>query len=163
MPKPCPVCVHAERPTIERAILEGAESLDQIGQRFALSKWSIFNHKKEHLPSALLKASEAREVARGDSLLEQVKHLQSKALELLDKAEAAGDLRAALQGVREAKGCLELLAKLQGELAQEGTINIVLSPSWVSLRTIILRTLEPYPEARLRIAHALSEVDNAGH
>ena len=96
-----------------------------------------------------------------DTILDQLKQLQQRAMKLLDKAEAAGDLRAALQGVREAKGCLELLAKLQGDLAQEGTVNILVSPSWISLRTIILRTLEPYPEAKARITEALSEVDHA--
>jgi len=59
-----------------------------------------------------LKAQDARDVARGDSLLEQAKALQKKAQDLLTKAELAGDLRTALQGVREAKGCLELMAKL---------------------------------------------------
>ena len=160
MPKQCPVCVHPLRQEIEKALL-GSETLPEIAQRFSLPKWSLYRHKQRHLPATLVKAQEAQEVARADSLLDQLKQLQQKALELLGKAEAAGDLRTALQGVREAKGCLELLAKLQGELAQEGSINIVLSPSWVSLRTVILRTLEPYPEARLKIAKALSEVDHA--
>lgn len=157
MPRKCPVCVHSERQEIEKALLRG-ETLQQLTQ-YGVSKRSLFNHKHNHITERLKKAQEVKEVARADSLLDQLKQLQQKALELLDKAEAAGDLRTALQGVREAKGCLELLAKLQGELAQEGSINIVLSPSWVSLRTVILRTLEPYPEARLKIAQALSEVD----
>jgi transposase-like protein len=164
MPKQCPVCGHPERQEIEKALLGGSATLPEIAQRFSLPKWSLYRHKHRHLPSTLIKAQEAKEVARADSLLDQLKQLQKKALTLLDKAEAAGDLRTALQGVREAKGCLELLAKLQGELAQEGTINILVMPAWVSLRTIILRTLEPYPEARMKIAQALSEVDHhAGH
>ena len=161
MPKQCPVCVHGERQEIEKALL-GSETLHQIAQRFELKYWAVYRHKHRHLPSTLLKAQEVQEVARADSLLDQLKQLQQKALTLLDKADAAGDLRTALQGVREAKGCLELLAKLQGELAQEGTVNILVSPAWVSLRTVILRTLEPYPEARLKLSQALREVDHAG-
>ena len=161
MPKTCPICVHSKRQEIEEALLVSIK-LPEIAQRFSLSKWSIYRHKQRHLPTSLLKAKEAQEVAMADNLLEQLKQLQQKALELLRKAEAAGELRTALQGVREAKGCLELLAKLQGELAQEGSINIVLSPSWISLRTVILRTLEPYPEARLRLSQALSEVGRVG-
>ncbi|WP_157833915.1 hypothetical protein [Candidatus Methanoperedens nitratireducens] len=113
---------------------------------------------KDHLPVELTKAQAAQEVAQADTLLDQVKQLQRKAWELLGKAEAAGDLRTALQGVREAKGCLELLAKLQGELQQEGTINITLAPEWLELRTVILHALEPFPEAKLRLAAALQEV-----
>ena len=161
MAKSCPVCVHSERQAIELAILEGA-NLREVAKRYELSYWALDRHKRGHIPAGLLKAQEAQEVARADSLLDQLRQLQQKALELLEKAEDAGDLRTALQGVREAKGCLDLLAKLQGDLAQEGTVNIVLSPTWISLRTAILRTLEPYPEARLKIAQALSEVDNAG-
>lgn len=162
MPKPCPICVHPSRQEIEKALLEGSESLPNIAKRFGVEYWPVFRHKQRHLSSTLAKAQEAREMSQADSLLEQVKKLQDKALELLKKAEEAGELRTALQGVREAKGCLELLAKLQGELAQEGTINILVSPVWISLRTVILRTLEAYPEARLKIAQALSEVDHAG-
>ncbi len=77
----------------------------------------------------MTKAQEAQEVAQADNLLEQVQNLQAKALSILAKAEAAGDLRTALQGIREARSCLELLAKLQGELQQEGTVNITLARS----------------------------------
>ena len=109
------------------------------------------------------KAQEAQEVAQADNLLEQVQNLQAKALSILAKAEAAGDLRTALQGIREARSCLELLAKLQGELQQEGTVNITLAPEWLELRTVILQSLEPWPEARLAIAQAVKEVEgNAG-
>ena len=161
MPKQCPVCVHTERQEIETALL-GSATLPELAKRFSLPFWSLYRHKQRHLPSTLLKAREAQEVARADNLLDQVKYLQSKALDLLDKAEAAGELRTALAGVREAKGCLELLAKLQGDLAQEGTVNIVLSPTWITLRTVILQALEPYPEARLKLSQALSEIDHVG-
>ena len=112
------------------------------------------------LPSTLLKAKEVKELARADTILKQLKTLQGKAMDLLEKAERSGDLRTALQGIREARGCLELLAKLSGELAQEGsTVNVlVTSPAWIEMRTVILRTLTDYPEAREAVTQALSEV-----
>jgi len=161
MPKKCPVCVHGERQEIEKALL-GSETLHQVAQRFALPKWSLYRHKQRHLPRQLKKAQEAKEMIQADSLLRQMLYLQSRALNILMTAEVAGELKTALGAIREARGNLELLAKLQGELAQEGTINILVMPAWVSLRTIILRTLEPYPEARLKLSQALSEVDHAG-
>jgi hypothetical protein len=133
--------------------------LRNIAERYSVSKTALHRHKESHLPADLVKAREAREIAKADSLLDQVIELRDKALSILAKAEQAGDLRTALQGVREAKGCLELLAKLQGELAQEGTVNITISPQWLSLRTVILQALEPYPEARLKLAAALREVE----
>ena len=110
MPKQCPVCVHSERQDIEKALL-GSETLHQITQRYGVSRRSLFNHKHNHLPATLLKAQEAQEIVMADSLIDQLKQLHLKALELLDKAEAAGDLRTALQGIREARGCLELFLK----------------------------------------------------
>ena len=53
-------------------------------------------------------------MAHGDSLLDQVRSLQGKALAILVQAEAAGDLRTALGAVREARGNQELLAKMLG-------------------------------------------------
>lgn len=161
MPKPCPACVHPDRDKIETAILEGCQSLPDIAQRFGIGKWTVFRHKQRHLSKQLKKAQDTQEKVQADSLLRQILYLQSKALTILKSAEAAGELKTALTAIREARGNLELLAKLQGDLAQEGTINIVLLPAWVSLRTIILKTLESYPEAKLKIAKALSEIDHA--
>ena len=110
MPRKCPVCISEQRQEIEKALL-GSETLPEIAQRFSLPKWSLYRHKQRHLPVSLIKAQEAQEVVRADSLLDQLNQLKEKALTLLDKAETAGDLRTALQGIREARGCLELFLK----------------------------------------------------
>jgi hypothetical protein len=159
MPRKCTVCEHEKVEEINRLLLEGV-SLRNIAKQYFVSVASLHRHKKDHLPAKLVKAQEAREIAKADSLLDQVTELRDKALSILDKAEQAGDLRTALQGVREAKGCLELLARLQGELQEQATVNVLINPQWLSLRTVILQTLEPYPEARLRLAEALREVES---
>ena len=159
MPRKCTVCEHEKVEEINRLLLEGV-SLRDLAGRYSVSKTALHRHKESHLPAELTKAREAREIAKADSLLDQVTELRDKALSILDKAEQAGDLRTALQGVREAKGCLELLARLQGELQEQATVNVLINPQWLSLRTVILQTLEPYPEARLRLAEALREVES---
>jgi hypothetical protein len=110
----------------------------------------------------MVQAQEAAEAAHGDSLLAQVKELQSRALSILGKAEAAGQWSVALQGVREARGCLELLGKLMGELQDAApTYNtLVVAPEWLATRAALLAALEPYPEARTAAAAALLK---AGH
>ena len=158
MPRKCTVCEHEKVEEINRLLLEGV-SLRDIAGRYSVSKTALHRHKESHLPAKLVKAQEAREIAKADSLLDQVTELRDKALSILDKAEQAGDLRTALQGVREAKGCLELLAKLQGELQERTTVNVLVNPQWITLRTVILQALEPYPEARLKLAAALREVE----
>jgi len=105
------------------------------------------------------KVAALERVASGANLLAQVRELTSKTLAILDKAERARDLKAALGAIREARGCLELLAKLLGELQQEGsTVDIALSAEWIELRTVLLKALGPYPEARLAVAEALRDV-----
>jgi transposase-like protein len=151
----CTVCQHEQVIAINQALLRG-ESIRNVAKQYGLGESSVFRHKRDHISSVLVRAQEAVQIAQADSLLDQVKSLQTKALALLEQAEAAGDLRTALAGIREARACLELLAKLQGELAQEGTINVTLSPEWLSLRTVILQTLDPWPQARLAIAEAVA-------
>ena len=53
------------------------------------------------------------DIAQEDDFLKKIVELREKAIAIVDKAESAGDLRTALLGIREAKGCIELLAKMQ--------------------------------------------------
>ncbi|VVB90735.1 Uncharacterised protein [uncultured archaeon] len=154
MPKKCSVCEHIQSKEINEALLDG-QAYRIIAAQFGTSIASLQRHK-EHLSTKMVIAPGAQDVAAANILLNQVKDLQQKSLDLLAKAEQAGDLKTALQGVREARGCLELLAKLEGQLAQEGTINITIAPEWLELRTTIMQVLEPYPEVRTRLVEALA-------
>jgi hypothetical protein len=58
---------------------------------------------------------------------------------------------------------LELLGKLAGELQSAPQVNILISPEWVRLRTLILEALEPYPDARLAVAGALRRLDGGNY
>lgn len=157
MPRKCTICEHPQVEEINKALLDG-NALRNIAKQYSVSATSLYRHK-QHIPTTLAKAQEAQEVAKADTLLDQVIELRDKALDILTKAEQAGDLKTALQGIKEARGCLELLAKLQGELQEGTTINILVNPQWIELRTLILKALEPYPEARLRLAQALKEAE----
>lgn len=159
MPRKCTICEHPKVEEINKALLEGVSLRDLAGQ-YSVSKTALFRHKNEHIPTALTQAQEAQEVAKADTLLDQVAGLRDKALSILATAEQAGDLKTALQGIKEARACLELLAKLQGELQERTTVNVLINPQWLSLRTVILAALEPFPEARLRLAEALREVES---
>jgi hypothetical protein len=66
-----------------------------------------------------------------------------------------------LGAIREARGNLELLAKLLGEL-DERPVNVLLSPEWLNLRTVIVTALEPHPEARGAVLEAIEDKSDAG-
>jgi len=95
--------------------------------------------------------------AAGTDLLREVRALRGKSYALLLKAEAAGDYRTALAGVREARACLELLAEMEGELDRRQTVNVlVAAPEWLAARAAVLGALRPCPEARVAVADALA-------
>ena len=153
MGRRCTVCTHPKRDEIDRALIAG-EPYRDIARRYGLSKDALRRHR-EHIPRDLARSREAEEVARADELLGQVQELRDRALSILDKAERSKDLRTALQAIREARQCVELLAKLAGELSGAPQVNILLSPQWVELRKTILVALDPFPEARARLAEVL--------
>jgi hypothetical protein len=155
----CSACAHEKRAEIDRALLGGASLRDVAGQ-FGLSKSAVARHKDEHIPETLAKSKQAQEAARADDLLAQVKALQAKTVQTLLKAEKDGDGRLVLAAVREARGNLELLAKLLGELDERPVVNLVLSPEWLAVRGAIFLALTPHPAARLDVANALASLEN---
>lgn len=153
MARKCTVCEHIKVRDIDSLIIKGM-GLRKIAERYSLSTTSIHRHKK-HLNGTLIKAQEAREISHADNLINQVKDLQAKALLILDKAEEVEDYRACTSAINEARKCLELLGKLAGELQDRQTVNLVISPQWIELRTTIVSALESYPEAKTSVLRAL--------
>jgi hypothetical protein len=159
VPRRCTVCDHPERRGIDEALVTGAP-YRSVAKRFGLSESAVYRHKTEHLPAHLLKAKEVEEVAQADELLEQVRNLQAHALQILERAENAGDLRTALAAISQARGNLELLGKLAGELDERPVVNLNVSPEWLELRTVIVGALEPHPAAHRAVLRALESGDN---
>lgn len=159
MPRRCTVCDHPERHSIDETLVTGAP-YRSVAKQFALSESAVYRHKTEHLPTHLLKAREAEEVAQADDLLDQVRHLQTHALDILNRAEKAGDLRTALAAISQARGNLELLGKLAGELDERPVVNLNVSPEWLELRAVIVGALEPYSEARGAVLKAIEGSGN---
>ena len=159
MPRRCTVCDHPERHGIDGALVTGAP-YRSVAKRFRLSESAVYRHKTEHLPAHLLKAREVEEEAQADDLLEQVRYLQTHALDILERAEKVGDLRTALAAITQARGNLELLGKLAGELDERPVVNLHISPEWLELRAVIVGALEPYSEARGAVLRAIEGSGN---
>ena len=157
MPRRCTVCDHSERHSIDEALVSGAP-YRSVAKRCELSESAVYRHKIEHLPTHLLKAREAEEAAQADDLLDQVMYLQAHALDILDRAEKTGDLRTALAAISQARGNLELLGKLAGELDERPVVNLNVSPEWLELRAVIVGALEPHPAAHKAVLRALESV-----
>jgi len=114
----CTVCARPDRGSIDGALV-ASEPYRSVAKRFEASASAVYRHQQDHLPAALSKAKDAQEIANSDDLLQQVKDLQGKAFGILNSAEQAGGLRSGLGAIREARGCMELLAKLVYVLAKD--------------------------------------------
>jgi hypothetical protein len=149
LPRRCTVCDRPERHSIDEALVSGAPYRG-IAKRFGLSESAVFRHKSEHLPAHLLKAREVEEVAQADDLLDQVRNLQAHALDILEQAEEAGDLRTALAAISQARGNLELLGKLAGEIDERPVaISQRTTALFASVDTLLLSLR--FPTERLRL------------
>ena len=157
MTRRCLVCSSPDRDLVDASIV-GRATYRRISDTFGLSEPSLRRHAAAHVPATLALAAGAAEVSRADVLLAQCEALRVESLELLDQARDAGDLRTAVSAIGQARGMLELLARLAGELP-DMTVNVVLSAEWATIRTIVVQTLDPWPEAHAALAVALSEAE----
>jgi hypothetical protein len=161
MSRICTVCAHPQRPAIDAALVAG-EPNRRIATQYAFSEASVRRHRAKHIPKQLAQAVEAEELSQADKLLAEVKRRHSLALAMLVKAGNAGDLRTALAGVREARGCLELEAKIRGQLDERPMVNVWLDPEWRRALAALMLALAPYAEARQAASQALMMLDSGG-
>ncbi len=162
MPRTCLACRHDARAAIDAALVTAAGSLRDIAGQYGLSKSALARHAADHLPAHLAHAADAAEVTDADRLLSEVERLHRLALVFLARAAKAGDLRTALAGIREARGCLELEARVRGQIDEHPQINVLLAPEWLATRAEVMRALEPYVEARLAVSAALLALEEGG-
>ena len=157
MPRKCTVCAHPKRAEIDKLIVEGVP-YRSIAGRFSVSKSAVERHAKNHLPRTLAKAHEAKEVARADDLLARAREYETRAVALLEKAAEENDYGTALRGIKEARSCLELLARLRGELEAQREAEVITIDQiegWDEIQEEILEAVKPYPEAREALRQAL--------
>jgi len=158
MSQTCTVCRHQKRQDIEIEIVRSVPYRD-IARQYRLSKDAIARHAQVHLPAMLAKSEDAREVACADTIMGQAEGLRESALAILRKAEESEDFDTALKAIREARSCVELLARVAGELKDGPTVNILISAEWVQVQAVILGALIDHPAARLAIASALAQLE----
>lgn len=139
---------------INVALVQGTPKR-RIAAQYGVTERAARHHMREHLPELLAQASRAVEVAQADSLLDRVEGLYRRTEAILEAAEQSSEWSTALGAIRECRGNLELLGRVTKELQDAPTINLHLNPEWLELRSVIVTTLKPFPEARERLVRAL--------
>ncbi len=156
MSKGCKVCNHKHVKEIDSAIVRGV-TLQEIADKYSLHPSTVCRHKA-HIADKITKANVILEAKEGAGVLQKISELLQKAHDLLDKAEMNGDIRTAIQAVREARGCLELMAKATGELAPE-KLQIMIQPVVYSVVQILKAEIRD-PETLQRIHERLININS---
>ncbi len=116
MARTCTVCTHAKRDEIDAALV-AQEPIRDIAGRTGTTKSALDRHR-QHVAAGLVKAKEAKETARADSLLDAVRGLAEDAHRIRRKAEEAEDLRTALDAIGKLTKIVELLVKLRSDVRE---------------------------------------------
>ena len=158
----CTVCSHADVDEIDAALAAGTP-LRQIGERYGLTKDAVQRHKKAHLPGALVPLTGVVVESERARVHDRLEGLYGTVEKLLQTALDAGKGPQALNTIREARMCLELIAKITGELDERSVqvINLQAAPEWLAVRAAIIGALADYPEARLAVSRGLVALEAA--
>jgi len=112
----CITCKHPKRREIDRALTVPGASFRKVGGTYGVSVGALYRHKHGCLENNLVRAAESRDVVAAGKLIGEVQSLVDKAIRIFEVARREGERRTALMALREARGSLELLGRLNGEL-----------------------------------------------
>lgn len=104
-----------------------------------------------------------RKRARLSTLLARLDDLPTYLFAELVETKHADPRELILKAAQSIEGHVTLVAKLAGKLQEAAPIvNILASPAYAELQTAILDALTPFPDARVSVAQALSQMGAAG-
>ena len=157
---------HPQSEEIIKRLASGEEYSDIVRDIPGLTWDDLDYYQKNKLPNIISKSKDLKALADeieqadvhlGDTYLQLVIGLQKKALDALEQQNAKEDPKSWAMVSREARGYVELMGKALDRIreAPPAQITIINNPEWVELRTLIITALEPYPEAREAVVHAI--------
>lgn len=162
MPPKCSICTHPKRAAIDRALLDDRGSLRDIARQHAVSKDALHRHRQDHLSGRMAKVAvrnEQADIRTAIDVVTQLQEINAVARTVLQGALASGDGTLALQAIDRVQKQIELQARLIDLIRDGNTINVIVSPQWLTLRSAIIVALEDHPEARQSVAEALHSVE----
>ncbi len=138
-----------------KAEIRGGAACAVVARAYGLSRQSVdrFKHREaKKLPPAPDNDQ--------DLVLQQVKAMYGQVASLVKTAHEQNNPTKFLSAIKEARGCLRLLADCIGMLSA-GNVNVAVGVSAnvqvdiVELKQVVLDALRPHPEARQAVATAL--------
>ena len=96
------------------------EPFRNIAKRYGTSPTALFRHKQTDIPATLVKAKQAEEEVRAETLFERLRAINRETKAILEEARESGSLSIALAAINRVERQLELEARLLGQL-NDGT------------------------------------------
>lgn len=161
MPKGCSICKRSDVEQINADYLAGM-GFNALHDKYSVSVGALHRHS-QHLKAQLatLKGEASVGTVPGS---DELKTLYSRANDLYKESKKAGDRLNAVRALKELRDILELTLKVTGELNNHPQIvhnHLHVSAEWTQLRGVMLRALQPYPEARTALIAALEDAEAA--
>lgn len=168
----CTICADPRRYQIELALVSGV-SCRAVGRKYSVSRDAAWRHLRNHVPperraelvAGPLKPAELAERAadEGMTLLEYVSMVRNALMARFLAASEADDRQGTALIAGRLLDCLRLTAQLSGELSKAGStitnnIAILNHPVMADLQAMLIRTLQPFPEARAAVLAGLEEL-----
>ncbi len=168
----CSICRHTDAGRIDLHLARRTP-LRVIAAKFDVTASALCRHRSNHM-SAQVKAAlalggpkttldlERLRQDESESLLQSLVAHRGRIWVLVDQAEDDGDLRAAAVLHKRILEIWELEAKFLNELTGgDITIhqNFLVLPQYVEIRTVILQSLRPFPDASKAVAGALRDIE----
>jgi hypothetical protein len=170
----CRVCSHKHVDLINLALARGVSVL-AVSRKRGVSVDSLYRHVRNgHLPPQLRASLVAGPVAteadldklkedEGASWLATMLAHRQHLFNARDIAEEHGDVNMLVRVSAEIHRSMELVAKFLGTLVQRHEVtrtNILISADYLQLRSVLVRALQPYPEAARAVAAALHTLEH---
>ncbi|MGB6451014.1 MAG: hypothetical protein WBE92_09705 [Steroidobacteraceae bacterium] len=168
----CTICAHGQRYSIELALVSGV-SCRAVATKYSVSRDAAWRHLKHHVPperrveliAGPLKPAELAQRAadEGLTLLEYVAMVRNSLMARFLAASEADDRQGTALVAGRLLDCLRLTATLSGELSKVGagvTNNLLImqSPLMADLQSMLIRRLQPFPDARVAVIAGLEEL-----
>ncbi|PAY05451.1 hypothetical protein CK489_29140 [Bradyrhizobium sp. UFLA03-84] len=172
--------MHEHRSLIEATRIAGA-TLDSIAAKYGVSRDAVHRHcrpveagghlsddqRADYLAQVPLKELAQKAAAEGLNVLDYLSLIRSTLIQQLQLAASVNDRNGTANIARTLNETLRQIAGITGEMGAlaarnitiNNTTNFVNSPIFADLQGMLIRTLQPYPEALARVVEGLQQLE----
>jgi hypothetical protein len=135
VPRACSVCRHPAREEIDRALATRSATISFIAVQYGVSRGALWRHtvhghivpgSKPAVAAAVPAAAAVPVAIPSNPVPGEAGEVTERALEILRRAEESGDIRAMCAAIKEVRGCIGLMSKLNSGANPETAVNVAI-------------------------------------